>query len=73
MTEHEYAFEVKLWAVVRVKAQNEEQARTSLEDLVDRIVVPGPLDSPSVAELTLSTGGDDVFLFEVDGVDTTER
>lgn len=73
MTDREYAFEVKLWAVVRVKSQDEEQARQSLNEIVDRIEVPGSLDVPSVTEVTLSTGVDDAFLFEVDGVDTTDE
>jgi len=73
MTDREYAFEVKLWAIVRVKAQGEERARQSLNEIVDRLEVLGSLDLPSITELTLSTGADDAFLFEVDGVETPDE
>lgn len=76
MTEvHEYAFDVKLFAVVRVVSTSEQTARTAMEQHLDAANISatstGKDASVFVTEASLyiddETGP---FLFEVDGVET---
>lgn len=68
---HEYAFDVKLFAVIRVKAESLEQARVLMRKVVD---ATAPTELPSTVELTefsLSEDGEDENEepFEIDGED----
>ena len=69
---HEYAFDVKLAAVVRVWATSEEKARNALFRLVDAIdlMVPAKDREASVLVTEVSMDMDDEtapHLFELDG------
>lgn len=64
---HEYAFDVKLWAAVRIKAESEKEARRILSSHLDCVEVnlgALPNGDPLLAEAS-SEG--DADLFEVDG------
>ena len=69
---HEYAFDVKLFAAIRVKAVSEAEARAILQDVVDCIDCNAgewPDGSPIVFEASVddAEGG---HLFEIDGEPT---
>lgn len=78
---HEYAFDVKLCAVIRVKAPNEALARKMLEqcsavDMCCQVVddEPEPLThkSATITEVSIDTEDSEPFLFEIDGEDADE-
>lgn len=74
---HEYAFDVKLWAVVRVKATSEERARAILRDFVECLDIGTVADHhnrPDFQEgeeirFTEASSEGDYDLFEIDGED----
>lgn len=70
---HEYAFDVKLFAAIRVRAETEAQARKVLEELLDCASVNfGAYDGgdPIVSEVALCTDDGPPFLYELDGEPT---
>ena len=65
---HEYAFDVRLYACIRVKAQTEEQARRLLRDCLDCAdanLGAWPDGSPILAEVSPDDSSPD--LIEIDG------
>ena len=69
---HEYAFDVKLAAVIRVTAESEEQARTMLRDF-DGIGGFQIRDLPTGLVVTEASVDDaNPLLFEVDGEEAEE-
>lgn len=67
---HEYAFDIKLGAVVRVIAQDEDEARRMLMDLSTIGGVPGPSMPPGMTITECSIDDvDTACLFEIDGDD----
>jgi hypothetical protein len=77
----EYAFDVKLNAVIRVEATTEADARAVVVDMLDAMDVSewyvrgyndaAPPPYVKVTEVSLSQDGG-MWLFEVDGEDTDE-
>ena len=70
--EHEYAFDVNLAAVVRVKATSEKKAREAMEQVLDAAAPTGPFldgfNSVSPVQLTeFSLDAQHPNLFEIDG------
>jgi len=68
----EFAFDVKLFAVVRIKAQNEKEARRKLAYFEDEFDLFANLtDSTSEVVLTSASfddnGAENAELFEIDG------
>ncbi|WP_315768522.1 MULTISPECIES: hypothetical protein [unclassified Bradyrhizobium] len=69
----EYAFDVKLWAVCRVKAEDEKQAREAMKIALDCVDVGfkfGPdIDGceVSLTEASIEDEGDSSELIEIDG------
>lgn len=66
---HEYTFDVKLFAVIRVRAASESEARkmlTAALDAADANFGAWPDGSPILAEASLDHDGHDE-LIEVDG------
>jgi hypothetical protein len=77
MTKHEYAFDVKLAGVVRVRADSLENARSAMESALDcanlNVSFSDPLGRVEITEASVYV--DDVCgpqLFEVDGKDVYE-
>lgn len=77
MTRHEYAFDVKLAAVVRVEADNIEMARSAMEAALDcadfNLTLPSADARVKITEASVQL--DDVSgpeLFQVDGNDVYE-
>ena len=74
---HEFAFDVKLWAVVRVKAGGEERAREILNEFATCMDIGLVADSQNRSDLhgrecikfTEASSEGDADLFEVDGED----
>jgi hypothetical protein len=67
---HEYAFDVKLFAVVRVKAPTKEAAIAALKDVIDCAELPlfAEQHGVVVTEASLSVDTTEAFEpFEVDG------
>lgn len=69
MDEREYAFDVKLWAVCRVRAETEAEARAKMLETIACINIAFDHDGVSVTEANIEDDGDESELFEVDGVD----
>ena len=66
---HEYLFDVKLFAAIRVKAETEEQARQMLRDSIECATANlghWPSGDPIVCEVSLDDPAFDE-LIEVDG------
>jgi len=75
VTEHEYAFDVKLFAVVRVKAPSEANARNLLTTFLDAATIDEEVgvwgdSGVTITEASLSTDDDEPLLFEIDGKET---
>lgn len=70
MTLHEYAFDVKLFAVVKVKAGTEARARIILQEALDGIYPDGAIDHLYVTSVSITTDDSEPDLFEVDGEPT---
>jgi hypothetical protein len=69
MAKHEYLFDVKLFAAVRVKAESEDEARTMLKKAFDCADCNGgawPNGDPITFEASLDDPANDE-LIEVDG------
>ena len=60
----QYAFDVKLWAVARVTANNEKEARLKLSEIVDCIDIGFDVDG---VKLTEASAEGEYDLFEIDG------
>jgi len=60
----EYAFDVKLWAVARVTAASEKEARKKLHDVVDCIDIGFDADGVKLTEASAEGAFD---LVEIDG------
>jgi hypothetical protein len=78
---HEYAFDVKLFAVVRVKASSEREARAAYKEAIDCVNADdfrwGTIKTSSgaevrVTEMSLDEPTNDE-LFEVDGDEVPPR
>jgi hypothetical protein len=68
VTMHEYLFDVKLFAAVRVKANSEEEARRLIATNIDASSAnlgAWPNGDPILAEVSLDDGPED--LIEIDG------
>ena len=72
----EYAFDAKLWAVVRVKAKSEKAARAAMEQVLDACdLSPAFLDGYNeakkmrvvVTEASIGNDPSEAELFEIDG------
>jgi hypothetical protein len=71
MKTHEYAFDVKLFATIRVTAESEEQARQMIRehvDCADANFGSWPNGEPILAEATVDD--DELPCFEIDGEST---
>ena len=69
---HEYAFDVKLWAAVRVKARTMEEARQIMSDNLQTLSCNGgawPNGDPILFEASQESPDTDTC-FEVDGEET---
>jgi hypothetical protein len=64
--EHEYAFDVKLWAEVRVMAASEEEARKKMEDDLGCLSIEYDNNGIRVESASIEDSGEDELL-EVDG------
>ncbi len=67
---HEYAFDIKLTATIRVNAGSEEEARELLDVYLDAAHVEYGTDKEGrilSGEASLATGTDEPVLFELDG------
>jgi len=60
----EYAFDVKLWTVARVTAENEKEARKKLAEVADCIDVGFDKDG---VKLTEASSEGEFDLIEIDG------
>jgi len=70
---HEYAFDIKLWAVARINAANEDEARKRLAD-INCIDVGYDEDGIKITEASLEENEDShCELFEVDGETPVEE
>lgn len=70
--EHEYLFDVKLFASIRVKAESEKDARRLLEDSIacnTANLGAWPNGDPILCEISLDDEPDNNPLIEVDGED----
>ena len=72
MSEHEYAFDVTLSAVVRIKTTSEQTARAAMRRLLDcaglNVVLCDPIVKLRITEASIcDDAGHCPFLFEVDG------
>lgn len=67
MSEREYAFDVKLWAVCRVQASSEKEARKKMLDAVDCIELKFDHDGVKLTEACVEDSGEESELFEIDG------
>jgi hypothetical protein len=72
MNKHEYAFDIKMFAVVRVQADNEEKARSALEralDCADLMVRLSDVDGDMLLTEASMHLDDELgpSLFEIDG------
>lgn len=65
----EYGFDAKLWAAIRITAENEAEARKLLRERLDCAnAVIGPNTAhPIICEVSLEDGDDATEIFEVDG------
>lgn len=64
----EYAFDATLFAVVRVKAETEEEARDKMADVIACLDISLERDGVTITEATASFAeGQDPVLFEIDG------
>jgi hypothetical protein len=65
----EYAFDVKMFAAIRIDAESEEDARKVLNEVLDYIDVSyeNAEHGNQVAGVSLSTDDEDPYLFEIDG------
>ena len=61
----EYAFDVKLWAVARVTADSEQEARDKLRNYADCLDIG--LISPDGVRFTEASSEGEYDLFEIDG------
>jgi hypothetical protein len=69
MTTHEYLFDVKLFASIRVRAESEDQARRMMRehiDAADANLGAWPNGDPILCEVSLDEPDNDA-LIEVDG------
>ena len=74
MRQHEFAFDVKLFAAIRVKANTEAEARAILKaaiDCAEANLGAWPDGSPILCEVSLDDV-DDGALYEVDGIEIDE-
>lgn len=69
---HEYAFDVKLFAVVRVKAANQQEAVTRMRKVIDAADVSSLPKDVGLTEFSLEEDGEDENEepFEIDGEPT---
>lgn len=63
----EYAFDVKLWAVCRVKADSEKEARKKMLEVVDCIDIGYDSDGVLLTEASVEDDGSDSELIEING------
>ena len=63
--EHEYAFDVKLWAVARVTAATEKEARAKLADYAQCLDIG--MQTPNGVSFTEASSEGEYELFEIDG------
>jgi len=64
----EYAFDVKLWAAVRVIANSEAEARKKMLDVCDCLDVGYDKDGVKITEASIEDeDGETSELFEIDG------
>ena len=70
--EHEYAFDVKLFAVVRIKAKSEESARTLLNEALSCANIDWKENNVNITEASLTTDDGEPLLFEIDGEETED-
>lgn len=72
MEEHEFAFDVKLFACVRVKASTVEEARERMKAVIDATTPHDLPDTVRLTEFSLSEDGEDENRtpFEIDGEPT---
>lgn len=76
---HEYAFDVKLFAVIRVKATSEANAREAMDVVLScmelsQFTIDGmndvlKVESMQITEASLTTEDGEPHLFELDGVE----
>jgi hypothetical protein len=64
--EHEYAFDVKLWAIVRVMAASEEKARKKMEEDLGCLSIDYDNNGIRIESASIEDSGEDE-LIEVDG------
>lgn len=64
---HEYAFDVKLWACVRVSANSEAEARQKMLDALTCFDVSYAEDGVRLTEASIEDDGEASELIEVDG------
>ncbi len=74
---HEYAFDIKMFAVVKIKAANQKQAEVALKRALDCASLQTPIPDPAETELVTEASiylDDEEFpyLFEVDGEDVED-
>jgi hypothetical protein len=72
---HEYAYDLKLWAVVRVKAQTEKAAREAIIATLDcadlsKLRLTDPAVTITEASTIAPEEGEEYKPFEIDGKDT---
>lgn len=65
--EREYAFDVKLWAVARVTATSEAEARRKMLEVVDCLSLGVDTDGVKLTEASAEDSGQDSELVEIDG------
>lgn len=67
---HEYAFDVKMFAAIRINAETEAEARLKLADALEAATCTTLIDG-KVTEFEASVDeGESVWLFEIDGEST---
>jgi len=78
---HEYAFDVKLWTTVRVKASTEKRAREILHDFADCLDIGTVADSQNREDMspgeeirfTEASSEGSYDLIEIDGEDPASK
>lgn len=66
MAEQEYAFDIQLYAVARVRAKSEKEARRKMHDVIDCIDIGYNEDGVKLTEASQAQDKEPL-LFEVDG------
>jgi len=69
--EHEYAFDVRLTSVIRVKAKDEDEARAMVNAIQDEQVNHTCHNGAKITELSVDDEGH--VPFEIDGVNMDEE